>query len=410
MGLSLYGGPSTGCVWPAKLFFAAAGVLSSSAVAFEAQTWTYNASLWWAPHFGISRRHGPRLKMVAALFTELTYGIVDIIKAQCVAHTSVCPEVGDCYLVGLSAALVSLHGRFQQGLEDLLLVQLLDDAGIHRVVADIQRATSDLAAVTHCEDLAAVLAQAATMVPCVNLVTEVLYCSRGISDIARATMPELHATQIAILADNPSSADVEIGVPRPSATTFDPSFGLTRAEILTSFLQKAQSLANSHSNQLNSVLAAEIGVDDGRTSEALLAGMPSLRLLLVDPYEFADTGYFSREPRRSAETAAPMVDALWNRVRPFRDRAIIACQRSVDAAAWVANSSLDLVFIDADHGYEAVREDIRVWRPKVRNGGVLAGHDYTLFWPGLVRAVHEFAHETRSALFLGPDHTWWIRV
>lgn len=38
--------------------------------------------------------------------------------------------------------------------------------------------------------------------------------------------------------------------------------------------------------------------------------------------------------------------------------------------------SVDLVFIDADHSYEAVKNDIRTWLPKVRRGGLLLGHDY----------------------------------
>lgn len=40
--------------------------------------------------------------------------------------------------------------------------------------------------------------------------------------------------------------------------------------------------------------------------------------------------------------------------------------------------SADLVFIDAEHDYESVRWDISEWLPKIRPGGVIAGHDYTL--------------------------------
>jgi hypothetical protein len=41
-----------------------------------------------------------------------------------------------------------------------------------------------------------------------------------------------------------------------------------------------------------------------------------------------------------------------------------------------AEGSLDFVFIDGDHSYEGVRQDITNWLPKVRRGGTLAGHDY----------------------------------
>ena len=49
---------------------------------------------------------------------------------------------------------------------------------------------------------------------------------------------------------------------------------------------------------------------------------------------------------------------------------------SVAAARLFANGSLDFVFIDADHARAAVQADIAAWRPKVKCGGILAGHDW----------------------------------
>lgn len=48
---------------------------------------------------------------------------------------------------------------------------------------------------------------------------------------------------------------------------------------------------------------------------------------------------------------------------------------SVDAAKKFKDESLDFVFIDAGHEYDAVKEDILAWFPKVKPGGILAGHD-----------------------------------
>lgn len=62
---------------------------------------------------------------------------------------------------------------------------------------------------------------------------------------------------------------------------------------------------------------------------------------------------------------------------------------SRSAAATYEDASLDFVFIDAGHTYNEVRDDIRRWLPKVRPGGVLAGHDYTSNWPGVVEAVKD---------------------
>lgn len=63
---------------------------------------------------------------------------------------------------------------------------------------------------------------------------------------------------------------------------------------------------------------------------------------------------------------------------------------SIAAAHLYDDASLDFVFIDADHSYYAVAQDIDAWRPKVRSGGLLAGHDFCN-WPGfgVIEAVSE---------------------
>ena len=47
-----------------------------------------------------------------------------------------------------------------------------------------------------------------------------------------------------------------------------------------------------------------------------------------------------------------------------------------EKAAKLVPNKLDIVFIDADHSYEAVKEDIQLWYPKIRKGGIICGHDY----------------------------------
>ena len=53
--------------------------------------------------------------------------------------------------------------------------------------------------------------------------------------------------------------------------------------------------------------------------------------------------------------------------------------------------SVDFCFIDGDHEYEAVREDLRTWFPRIRDGGIIGGHDYINdAHPGVKQAVDEF--------------------
>jgi hypothetical protein len=60
---------------------------------------------------------------------------------------------------------------------------------------------------------------------------------------------------------------------------------------------------------------------------------------------------------------------------------------SIEASKQFQDNSCDVVYIDMDHSYEAVKQDILHWLPKVKNNGFLAGHDYD--WPGVKRAVDE---------------------
>jgi hypothetical protein len=60
---------------------------------------------------------------------------------------------------------------------------------------------------------------------------------------------------------------------------------------------------------------------------------------------------------------------------------------STDAANLYEDSSLDFVFIDAAHDYDNVTADIAAWFPKVKEGGVIGGHDWG--HPPVARAVQD---------------------
>lgn len=56
------------------------------------------------------------------------------------------------------------------------------------------------------------------------------------------------------------------------------------------------------------------------------------------------------------------------------------------------NNSIDFLFIDADHSYDSVKEDLTLWFPKVKKDGIIAGHDYTTH-TDVKKAVDEFFDE-----------------
>lgn len=90
---------------------------------------------------------------------------------------------------------------------------------------------------------------------------------------------------------------------------------------------------------------------------------------------------------------------------------------SVDAAKLFDDWHFDFVYIDADHAYEGVKADIEAWWPKVRKGGILAGHDYmayTLYTDtqsikfGVIEAVNEFSNRNGLKPVIDAETDWFI--
>lgn len=120
---------------------------------------------------------------------------------------------------------------------------------------------------------------------------------------------------------------------------------------------------------INSGKAIELDVVD------TFRGTPDTAHMLLSKMDPPDLGTLFEQFRKNT---APVWHALT--VIPLS---------SLEAARLYADGSLDFIFIDANHDYEAVRADIAAWLPKLRPGGHLGGHDYSEDWPGVVRAVDE---------------------
>jgi hypothetical protein len=63
-------------------------------------------------------------------------------------------------------------------------------------------------------------------------------------------------------------------------------------------------------------------------------------------------------------------------IKGYEDRAIMIRASSEISSNMFLDNSLDFVYIDANHAYDFVKEDIELWYPKVKKGGYLCGHDY----------------------------------
>lgn len=135
-------------------------------------------------------------------------------------------------------------------------------------------------------------------------------------------------------------------------------------------------------------VGVEIGVSGGWYSGQILQHTRLHALYSVDLWP--DAEMFS--------AAVKYLSTFGDRSRPLR-------LSSLRAARVFDDRSLDFVYVDADHSYEAVAADIRAYWPKITAGGVLAGHDCQLADVG--RAVEEFARRESLLVHLTDcDQVW----
>ena len=104
---------------------------------------------------------------------------------------------------------------------------------------------------------------------------------------------------------------------------------------------------------------------------------------------------------------------LWDSIRNKMDYVmdsrykILVCQSHV--AANYVQDDLGFVYIDADHSHAAVSQDIAMWYPKIRAGGLLCGHDYDLEGTGVKQAVDEFLSQNLNLkMFKKKCRSWFI--
>jgi GR25 family glycosyltransferase involved in LPS biosynthesis len=88
-------------------------------------------------------------------------------------------------------------------------------------------------------------------------------------------------------------------------------------------------------------------------------------------------------------------------IAPVKDYITPVRAVSWEGAAYYADESLDAVFIDAAHDYESVTKDLKAWYPKIKKGGVFAGHDYRQDC-GVFNAVNDFFKGRHTVTKKGP--------
>lgn len=145
---------------------------------------------------------------------------------------------------------------------------------------------------------------------------------------------------------------------------------------------------------------AEVGVAEGINSRVLCLHIPNIKLYACDLWDvyYRETTRMKdlRQQERCLELAHQKLD-------PYGVTFIR--KPSTEAVKEFEDGALDFVYIDGDHAFDFVMQDLIVWSKKVKPGGIVAGHDYYRFrGSGVVDAVNAYAHAHQIYEWFIDDH------
>jgi len=123
---------------------------------------------------------------------------------------------------------------------------------------------------------------------------------------------------------------------------------------------------------------AEVGVRDGRTTFHLLDQNPNLTIYAIDNNI---SQFYNNQVEKKYE----------ERLIPIEGNSSLMADKI---------PMVDLIFIDADHSYQGCSRDIRAYKNKIKEGGLLTGHD--IDYPGVNKAVKELI----GTFDVGPNNVW----
>jgi hypothetical protein len=124
-------------------------------------------------------------------------------------------------------------------------------------------------------------------------------------------------------------------------------------------------------NALDFKKGIEVGTYRGQFIKAMASRAPNMEFVGVDAWTSYE-GYIDY-PDQHLETVAEK--EAKDRTAPYKNIKLIKGW-SADVAPTIPNDSVDFIYIDANHSYASCVQDISLWAPKVKQGGIVMGHDY----------------------------------
>jgi len=156
----------------------------------------------------------------------------------------------------------------------------------------------------------------------------------------------------------------------------------------------------------------EIGVKEGTYSSFILNNCPNLKLYLLDCWDQQDSKIYNDLNYDNLTHAENLKKTIQN-IFPHFKRTRIIKGYSEEFVNLFEDNYFNFIYIDANHSYETIKFDINRWFPKLKKGGLFAGHDYLDIYDknkqqvfGVKQAVNEFAQENNLKIYITKEAIW----
>ena len=164
---------------------------------------------------------------------------------------------------------------------------------------------------------------------------------------------------------------------------------------------------DKYGKELKHLTGVEIGVDEGKNAISILKNLNITKLYLVDPW----IEYYEKSSNKLLRSQKVQDEKFKKVEKLFSDNSKVELirKKSIEASKDFSDASLDFVYIDGDHSYESVKQDLNSWYPKLKKFGVMCGDDYAhITGRGVVEAVNEFAFEKKLIVITGKRGQFWF--
>ena len=149
-------------------------------------------------------------------------------------------------------------------------------------------------------------------------------------------------------------------------------------------------------------IGAEIGCANGNTTGHILKNTKVRKLYAVDLWHPSNDRFSSKQ--YDGWNFKRMQSRFERAIHGNRHRVVLLKGISWEVADSVEDGTLDFIFIDADHSYQSVKRDILAWTPKLKEGGMISGHD--THFKDVYRAINFYVPKWIPAYV---DHVWYAK-